>query len=59
MFYNYKSGEYKQSTFMTVVQIILLILIIAGLTLLFTQKHWVPGVVNYILESEKDSGDQV
>lgn len=35
------------------VQIILLLLIVVGITLLFTQKMWLPKVVNYILAQEK------
>ena len=34
------------------VQIFLLVLILAGIWLLFTQKKWVPGVVDQILRLE-------
>ena len=37
---------------MKFIRIFLLVLIIIGIGLLFTQKTWVPKVVNYILEHE-------
>jgi hypothetical protein len=38
--------------FMKKIQIILLVLIIIGLGLIFTQKFWVDWLVNFILESK-------
>jgi hypothetical protein len=40
------------------IQIILLVLIIIGLGLIFTQKYWVPGLVDFILKFE-DRGQTV
>lgn len=42
----------KQKTWIKAVQIFLLILIILGVALLATQKHWVPKVVNYIIAND-------
>lgn len=43
----------SQKPFIKVVQIFLLILIVIGVTLLATQKHWVPQVVEYIIASDE------
>ncbi len=40
-------------TYMRTIQIILLVLIIIGLGLLVTQKMWVPGLVQFILDHER------
>jgi Co/Zn/Cd efflux system component len=34
---------------MRVIQVVLLIMIILGMTLLFTQKYWVDPLVNFII----------
>lgn len=43
---------YHPSVLMRTIQIILLILIVVGIVLLSTQKMWVPGLVQYIIEKE-------
>ena len=41
---------------MKIIQIVLLVLIIIGLGLIFTQKMWVPGVVEWIIEWQDGRG---
>lgn len=48
-------NEYQVSRLHHILQIILLVLIVIGLGLLFTQRKWVPHVVNFILEKEQTS----
>jgi len=50
--FNYKAEDYEPSPILRAVQIFLLILIIAGVGLLLTQKIWVPKLVAYILKGE-------
>jgi hypothetical protein len=52
MFCNWKKGEYHPSKALKAFQIFLLILIIIGVTLLFTQKIWVPKIVGYIMKND-------
>lgn len=46
---------YNQSKRMKALNIFLLVLIIVGVILLFTQDKWVPKVVNYLLGSQVDN----
>jgi hypothetical protein len=55
MNFKFKAGEYNPSSFRRAINIFLLALIIAGITLLCTQKIWVPKVVQYILVSKSAS----
>lgn len=42
--------ENNSSSFIRVIRIILLVLIIAGIGLIFTRDSWVPTLVDYILK---------
>lgn len=48
----FKKEGHKQSGLLWAIQIFLLILIIIGVVLLSTQKLWLPGLVEYIIERE-------
>lgn len=52
-------NEYQVSGFHRALQIVLLVLIVIGLGLLFTQKKWVPHVVNFILEKEQAANQDI
>lgn len=52
MNFHWKQGAYNPSPFLRAVQILLLVLIILGIGLLFTQKIWVPKVVAFLLNKE-------
>ena len=49
---DFKPEGYHPTPLLRAIQIILLILIVIGVGLLATQKHWLPGLVAYILERE-------
>lgn len=53
MIIKFQWNNYHPSYILKCVQIFLSILIIMGIALIFTQKMWVPNVVEYILENEE------
>jgi hypothetical protein len=52
MLFNWKKEDYHPSRFLITTQIVLLVLIIIGIVLLFTQNIWVPKLVDRILSLE-------
>ncbi|MCX6739379.1 MAG: hypothetical protein NT098_05035 [Candidatus Parcubacteria bacterium] len=46
---NWKRGNYHPSRILVGFQIFLLVLIIVGIALIFTQDKWVPKLVEFIL----------
>ena len=44
-------ARYQSTPFMRKVQLVLLVMIIIGLALIFTQNLWVGGVVDFILKN--------
>lgn len=57
---NFKWRDYHPSPLLKAVQIFLLVLIILGIGLIFTQKLWVSYVVDYLIKDEKhDTTPQV
>lgn len=50
---DFKWSDYHPSPLLRAVQIFLLLMIILGIGLLFTQKLWVSKVVDYIIQGEK------
>ncbi len=49
MWFNNKQTEYHSTPLLRGIQIILLILIVIGITLLSTQKMWLPSLTNFLL----------
>jgi len=47
---NHSPRDYHPTPVMVAIQIFLLILIIVGIVLLFTQDAWVPQVVDFLLK---------
>ena len=59
MFFISKCREYHASPLLKAIQIFLLILIVIGIGLFFTQSRWLPNLTNYILKSEIEKNNFV